>query len=182
VPRTGNAERSVHAGLELDASVGLARGLQLKGNATISKNRFKEFDEFVTFPDFSVEQVSRADNPIAGSPDNSGNVGLLYVQRGLSAEMYLAYVGKAYADNSSGIVPGGEFSDDLIIDSYTLLDATLGYEFSGGSTFAGLKISVALNNILDQKVLQYGNVGVVGPQYFPAATRHVYIGIRYTLQ
>ena len=182
VPRSGNADRSVHTGLELDAAVGLVPGIQFKGNATLSRNRFKKFDEFVTLQDFTVKKISRADNPIAGFPDETGNVGVIYVRRGLSAEIFLAYVGEAYADNSAGILPGGEFSDELIIDSYTLMDATLGYEFSGVSTLAGLKISAALNNILDQEVLQYGNVGVVGPQYFPAATRHVYVGIRYTLR
>lgn len=182
VPRTGNADHTLHAGLEFDAALGIAPGLQLKGNATLSRNRFKRFDEFATRSDFSVVRISRDDNPIAGFPDESGNIGLVYVRHSLNAGINLAYVGTAYADNSAGRLPDGTRSDDLVIDPYTMLDATVAYEFSRFQTLDGLRISIAVNNVLDRKVLSFGNVGAVGPQFFPAATRHVFVGVRYTVQ
>jgi iron complex outermembrane receptor protein len=182
VPRSGNAEKSVHAGIELEAGVSLGLGLQLNGNATISKNRFKKFTEYVTLADFSVAGLDRSDNTIAGFPDNSASIGLVYVRKGLNAELHLAYVGKAYVDNSQASLPDGTYSDVHVIDAYTMLDLVAGYEFPASSPLANLRINGALNNVLNQKVLQYGSVGFPDPQFFPAATRHVYIGLRYTIK
>ena len=152
------------------------------GNTTISRNRFRTFTEYATLPDFSVAPLDRADNPIAGFPDNIANAGLVYVRNGLNAEIYLAYVGKAYVDNSGGTLADGTPSDIHIIDSYTMVDMVAGYEFPVSSVLANLRLNVALNNVLNQKVLQYGNVGFPDPQFFPAATRHVYAGLRYTIK
>ena len=182
VPRSGNAENSIHAGIELELAVSLVAGLQFRGNTTISRNRFRTFTEYATLPDFSVAPLDRADNPIAGFPDNIANAGLVYVRNGLNAEIYLAYVGKAYVDNSGGTLADGTPSDIHIIDSYTMVDMVAGYEFPVSSVLANLRLNVALNNVLNQKVLQYGNVGFPDPQFFPAATRHVYAGLRYTIK
>jgi outer membrane receptor protein involved in Fe transport len=87
------------------------------------------------------------------------------------------YTGEQFIDNSEGTNVDGTVNDQLRLDAYTMLDLTLRYRPSG--VLGGLTFSADLNNALDQKVLTYGNIGAVGPQFFPAATRHIYVGMSY---
>ena len=43
----------------------------------------------------------------------------------------------------------------------------------------GIQLAVDVNNVLNRSVLAFGNVGAVGPQYFPLATRHAFFSIRW---
>ena len=182
VPRTGNADHTRHVGIELAGAVRLAPGLDIEGNFTLSRNRFESFDEYVYLPDFSTVLVSRDGNPIAGFPDRSGNLGVTYSRAGFVVNLHASLVGRQYADNGGGMQPDGFASDDLVIDSFILVDASVRYAFSPASAFAGLRLGVDVNNLLDDRVLTYGNVGAVGPQFFPAATRHVFFSASYTLR
>ena len=73
----------------------------------------------------------------------------------------------------------GEHLEDLIVDPYVLVDLGLRYAFGG--MLSGVELSADLNNVLDDEVLLYGNVGVTGPQFFPLATRHLFVRVRYTV-
>ena len=182
VPRTGNAERTRHLGLEIEAAARLAPGLDLRANATLSRNRFVRFKEFVTLPDFSIVEVERNDNPIAGFPEQVGNLGLSYQRGGLTALLNVKYAGKQYIDNSGGNNPDGTPNDDLEVDPYTLVNASLQYEFPQNSALRGLRLGLDVNNVLDDEVLLFGNVGFGTPQFFPTATRHAFFSARYTLR
>jgi iron complex outermembrane recepter protein len=182
VPRSGNADRTRHMGIEVEAAAQLLPGLEVQGNLTLSRNRFIRFTEFVTQPDFSVAPVERDGNPIAGFPDQVANLGLLYRWAGLSLSLDGKYAGRQYIDNSGGRGPGGEEDEDLILEPYTLVNASARYAFPQGSALGGLELSLDVNNVLDKKVLLYGNVGAAGPQFFPTATRHVFAAVRYTVR
>ncbi|NNF03418.1 MAG: hypothetical protein HKN17_03030, partial [Rhodothermales bacterium] len=45
-----------------------------------------------------------------------------------------------------------------------------------------LELGADVNNVLDVDVLTWGNVGPTGPQFFPAATRHVFLSASYTIR
>lgn len=182
VPRTGNAKRTQHVGLELDGAVRLARGLDVAGNLTLSRNRFKSFEEFVTQPDFSSLGIDRSGNHIAGFPDRSGNIRLDYVRSGFSGSLMGTLVGKQYVDNSDGRGAQGKWRDDLVLESFVLLDAAFSYTFSKDGPVPGLRLSVDVNNVLNDKVLTYGNVSFGSAQFFPAATRHMFFSARYTFR
>ncbi|GMQ80925.1 MAG: TonB-dependent receptor [Rhodothermia bacterium] len=182
VPRTGNADRSRHMGIELESSLVVSPGFVVNGNLTISKNRFLSFEEFVTLPDFSTVRFARDDNPIAGFPDVSGNLGITYTAGGLTVNVHATHVGQQYIDNSGGRLPDDTFSESLVTDAFTLFDGSFRYEFSPASTLAGLQIGLDVNNILDEKVLAYGNVSAVGPQFFPHATRHLFFSASYVVR
>lgn len=176
VPRTGNADRTRHAGLEIDGGVRLAPGLDLSGNATFSRNRFVEFTEF----DFAGNTLDRSGNTIAGFPDAMGNVALTAQRGGFSASVFATLVGQQFVDNSNATLPDGTRRDDLIIDPYQLLNLSLRYDFGGA--LDGLELVADINNVLNDKVLMFGNPGFGAPQFFPAATRHGYVGVRYTVR
>jgi iron complex outermembrane receptor protein len=182
VPRTGNADRTRHIGLEMEGAVRLAPGLDLAGNATISRNRFISFAEFVTLPDFSTTEIDRASNPIAGFPATSGNMRLDYSKKGFSASIMSSLVGTQYVDNGEGENASGLPQEDLKLEAYMLVDASISYLFSSTGKFAGLKLGLDLNNVLNDEVLTYGNVSFGATQFFPAATRHAFFSARYTLK
>ncbi len=179
VPRSGNADRTRHVGLEIESTVRVARWIDVFGNATISRNRFVHFTEFAAGTDGSPETFERDGNPIAGFPERMANLGTVIRRGGAMLRVDAKYAGKQYVDNSAGRLPGGEKSDDLVVDPYVLVNASMHYE----PPFArGLRLSVDVVNALDRKVLLFGNVGPSGPQFFPSATRHVFFSLRYRVQ
>lgn len=179
VPRTGNADRTRHRGIEFEGTIRPARWLDLYGNATFSRNRFVEFTEFVTGAGGAPEEVERDGNPIAGFPERIANIGVLVRGAGLTLRLDAKMAGEQYIDNSGGTLPDGTETDELVVDAYTLVNASLQYE---PSVLRGLRFAVDVNNVLNDEVLLYGNVGPVGPQFFPTATRHVLFSLRYRVQ
>ncbi len=171
VPRTGNAERTRHVGLELDGAVRLARGLDLEGNLTLSQDRFVRFTEFESDENGAVARLDRSGNPIAGFPSRTANAALRYERRGWGARLGAHHTGTIHVDNS------GSDDAEFVVDPYTLVDASVSYTLAVPR--GSLRLSVDVNNVLDQKVLLYGTSPGT---FFPAATRHVYAGLRYTVR
>lgn len=169
-PRTGNADRTRHVGLELEGAVRLLPGLDVEANATLSRNRFVTFTEY----GFDGTPLVRDGNVIAGFPERVANLLVSYARSGFSASLDAKYAGEQFVDNSGGEDPG------YVVDPYTLVNASVGYAFGGA--LDGLALSLDVNNVLDRRVLLYGNAGFGSPQFFPAATRHLFVGARYTLR
>jgi iron complex outermembrane recepter protein len=168
VPRTGNAERTRHMGVELEAEAMVAEGLTLIGNATISRNRFIRFTEF----DPVEGAVRRDGNPIAGFPEQTGYLGARF-ERGIAGfNIGSRLSGRQHIDNSA--------DSSTSVDPHALVDASFIVNVPG--RLDGLRLRLDVNNVLDTTALSYGNVGPVGPQYFPAATRHVFLGASYTIR
>ncbi|MCY4159521.1 MAG: TonB-dependent receptor [Bacteroidetes bacterium] len=181
VPRTGNADRTRHIGIELEAAARILPRLNAFANATFSRNRLIKFVEYVTLPDFSIAPIDRAGNPIAGFPARSGNLGLTYEYEGLTLRADARLAGKQYVDNGGGRDATGAKNDNFQVDPYALVSATVQWEFGDRSTLSGLMFSLDVNNVLDSKVLLYGNAGFGDPQFFPAATRHLFLRVQYQL-
>ncbi len=182
VPRTGNADHTRHLGLEAEGVLSLGRGISMDANLTLTRNRFQSFVEFATLPDFSTVAVSRDNNPIAGFPDRSGNIGLNLDSGGLQATLHTTFVGRQYVDNSGGVSAAGTHDDSLVIDAYELTDLSVRYVFRGPSSLSGLRLGLDVNNVFDDKILAFGNAGFGTPQFFPLATRHVFVTLAYTMQ
>ena len=181
VPRTGNADRTRHIGVELEVSARILPELNAFANATLSRNRIIKFTEYTTLPDFSVAPINRAGNPIAGFPAHSGNLGITYEKSGLTLRADARLAGVQYVDNGGGRTSDGSVDDNLKVDPYTLVSATVQWTFPERSLLRGLKFSLDINNVLDSKVLLYGNAGFGAPQFFPAATRHVFLRAQYKI-
>ncbi len=187
VPRTGNADRSRHAGLELEGSVQLLPGWTLSGNAMVAQTRFIDFTEYSTLGDTTVA-LERDGNPIASSPEQLANLRTSYTWQGLTASLNVRAVGRQYVDNSGGeaaTIENGTLetkdTDARTIDPYALLGASLTYEAPTNTAFDGLQLQVNADNLLDAHVLQHGVRGASGPRFFPAATRSVFVELRYRL-
>src|SRR5690606_33551961 len=99
VPRSGNADRSRHIGLEVEASIALGR-LDLFGDGTLSRNRYLHFTEFVSDASGAATAFDRKASPIAGCSDRIANVGARYEIRSLTIRLASKSAGKQYIDNS----------------------------------------------------------------------------------
>jgi iron complex outermembrane receptor protein len=186
-PRTGNADRSRHVGLELDGTARLLPGWTVSGNAMLARTRLVDFTEFKTI-DGTTRALERDGNPIAASPEQLATLRTAYEWRGLTTALNVKAVGKQYVDNSGGTsasVNNGDLvfeeSNDLVVDPYALLGASVTYEAPSASPFDGLEAQLTAENLLDSHVLQHGFQGVGGPRFYPAATRNVFVELRYTL-
>jgi len=187
VPRTGNADRTRHAGLELEGRVQLVPGWTFSGNAMLARTRFVDFTEYRTIGG-TTRALERDGNPIAASPEALGNLRTSYAWRGLTASLHLQAVGRQYVDNSGGeaaVADNGAltFEDRAArtVDPYALLHATLTYEAPASTALSGLRLSLNVNNLLDSHVLRHGFQGAGGPRFYPAATRSAFVELRYTL-
>jgi len=174
VPRTGNADRTRHTGLEVEGGMAWTPSLSVFGHATLSRNRFVSFTEYLSSIEGSPAAVERDGNPIAGFPELMGRLGLRFRRGAWSGRLAGRYVGRQYVDNSAAR-EGAAFE----VDPYVLVDASLQV---APAFVDGLRLSVDVNNALDSRVLLFGNVGPAGPQFFPAATRHVFFGARYRVR
>ena len=181
VPRTGNADRSRHLGWELDGSIRVSKALQIAGNVTVSKNSYVDFIEFVTLPDYSTGLADRSGNTIAGFPSQNGNLSVLWTKNEFFSSIQTAFVGKQYIDNSEARDLGeSRTNTDLTVDPFVLVDASFGYTFKRTSAFKGLVLRLDVNNVLNDRILTFGQVSFGSGEFFPAATRHVFLSAKYT--
>ncbi len=189
VPRTGNADRSRHAGLEVEGTARLLPGWTLSGNAMLARTRFVDFTEYRALGDTTVA-LERDGNPIASSPEQLANLRTSYSWKGLTASLNLHTVGRQYVNNAGGTAASRredgtvtyEEDDALSVDPYALFGASLTYEPPSTSSFRGLRLQVTADNLFDTHVLQHGFLGTGGPRFYPAATRHFFVELRYTLR
>jgi iron complex outermembrane receptor protein len=177
VPRTGNAERTRHVGVESEWRLALGEGLQVYGNFTIGRARYRRFEEFGA----NGARIDREGNPIPGFPSTSGNLEVRYRLGGWRVGLFGRYAGRQHIDNSGGRI-GGVYDESLTVDPYVLADAAVSHTFGPGSALSGLSLGIDVNNVLDREVLLFGNVGPLGPQFFPAATRHMLFRVSYVLR
>jgi iron complex outermembrane receptor protein len=163
-------------------------GWTVSGNAMLARTRFVDFTEFRTLGDTTVA-LEWDGNPIASSPEALAPLRTSYTWRGLTASVHGQAVGRQYVDNSAGKtarIRDGRVvqteSDDLTIDPYALFGASLTHEAPSSSSLDGLQLQLTADNLLDVHVLRHGFRGVGGPRFYPAATRSLFVEVRYTLR
>jgi iron complex outermembrane receptor protein len=158
-PRTGNAERTRHLGVELDGIVRLREWLTLSGNVTWSQNRLVRY---------RVANGSGWDvldgNPIAGFPDLLGNVRLAYADERSTAGIAAKYVGAFYTDNLRD--PGRRNDAFVVVNG----DATHALTLGGG---VDLLLRLEVRNMLNRLYTSGGE----GEAFFPAAERNYLVGV-----
>jgi len=163
-PVTGNAEQTVHAGIELAATLPLHETLTLSGNFTYSQNELKKY----TVYDSDETEIDLAGNPIAGFPDILGNARVTYSNFGLTASLKMQHVGKQYTDNFK--------NEENTVDPYTVFDLNLNYQVPV-EPLTGLSVKMHINNLFDELYISHGE----GDSFFPAAERNFFVGMSYEL-
>lgn len=169
-PRVGNAPKSRHFGIETEIKQPINSVFKLEANASAGLHRFIRFTEYEPQP-----QV-RDGNRIAQMPQLQSNLRLLYHQKrskGHEVEASLSgqFVGKQFVNNANGKDANGIENTDFVVDAFHLWNANLRYSIKN------IALSIDLNNLLNQKIVAFGNQAYVGatPQFFPLAGFHTFV-------
>jgi iron complex outermembrane receptor protein len=157
-PVTGNAERSRHAGVELEAS--LRRGdLLLSGNLTASKNTLVSHSVL----DDAGNLVALDGNPVAGFPDFLANIRAEYAAGPATGSIDGKYVGPFYTDNTKNA--------DRKNSPFWVMNAAI--VIRPGGVAGILSFRAEARNIFNRLYFQNGE----GDAFFPAAERNYLLGV-----
>ena len=165
-PRTGNAERTLHYGLELSGRWNILPQLVLNGNVSYSRNTLLSYVVY----NGSGQKTDLSGNPIAGFPDLVANGRLSYKRQGLYLSLAAKYVGTQYTDNFK--------NEQNRVDAYALLNINGSYTFSSLLPRGSVALYFQVNNVLDKRYWSYGQ----DDEFFPGATRNFFGGLRYAFE
>ncbi len=165
-PRTGNAERTLHYGLELSGRWNILPQLVLNGNVSYSRNTLLSYAVYSG----SGQKTELNGNPIAGFPDLVANGRLSYKRQGLYLSLAAKYVGAQYTDNFK--------NEQNRVDAYALLNLNGSYTISGLLPQGSVSLYFQVNNVLDKRYWSYGQ----DDEFFPGATRNFFGGLRYAFE
>lgn len=154
-PLSVNVPSSYRMGIELQAGVKPCSWLDWQINATLSRNRIKNFTEYI-YEDGWTNPISidRGNTPIAFSPAVLLNNAFNFTFGRFEASLTSHYVGRQYMTNTG-------LRDDSL-DPYFVSDLTLAYSFGRLGGIRDMRLSVAVNNVFNEK---YENNGYAGAGY-----------------
>lgn len=176
-PIRGNADETIHRGVELSSSVQLPAGFDISGNVSYSENYFEKFEMYDYGEDWSTVIIDFSGNTIAGFPSIMHNWKLNYEQELYNLYAQMQFVGEQYLDNTE--------NDDRTIDAFEVLNLGASLDFSKMISTFDLKLNLSINNVMDKK---YETAGYYDPwggadwsganYYWPAAERNLMVGLR----
>lgn len=141
-----NVESSYRAGIELDGAYQLSSSWTFGGNIAFSKNKIKEFTEYVD--DYSTEQFQQesftyTDTDIAFSPNVVGSAIIEFKPtKNLSLNWLSKYVGRQYLDNTA--------NEARSLDAFFTNDLRISYSATP-RFFKGLELNLLINNIFNEQ-------------------------------
>ena len=162
-PVTGNAERTLHTGVEMEAEIEPLPGLVCSGNVILSRNELKDYTVFLD----DSTSMPLDGNPIAGFPDFLGNARATYTRAGFTLALAMQHAGKKYTDNFG---PAPEHT----VEAYTVFHGAASYE-GAGLGLPGLTLQMHVQNLFDRLYVLHGE----GADFFPAAERQIFVNARY---
>ena len=190
LPITTNANRSVHAGVEMSSSQSISDKFKLSGNISASYNRIKDFSvsEPVYDNDQNYTQVgyatfNYANNRIAGFPDYIGNLLGEYVTDRIHLTYRARFIGRTYVENSDRW--------DLSIPPYFTSSVSASLSLGQLLNIGNFELAARVDNIFNKEYEASGYGGVTRfrdmpdqywSEYIPAAERSFYTVLRLSLQ
>jgi len=143
-PIMTNVDHSYRAGVELSAGMKLTEKTKWDVNLTLSRNKIKDFNEFVDNWDNGVQIENKlGTTDLAFSPNIIANSQIVWIAaKGLNVSLQSYSVSKQYIDNTS--------SNDRKLDGYLLNNLKFTYHVQ--QKFAKeLNLHLMVNNIFDTK-------------------------------
>jgi len=174
-----NVDKSYRAGIELVAGWKISEKFKWEVNGTFSKNKIKDFTEYVDNWSYPWEQIptNLGETDLSFSPGIIANSSLNYepVKR-LNLVLVTRYVGKQYIDNTS--------SDNRKLDPYFVNDFRINYSVTT-NFIKEIGFYLMVNNIFSEKyesnawIYRYYYEGEEAfmDGYFPQATINFLAGV-----
>ena len=166
-----NADKSIHRGIEFDASLSLATGVYFSGNLSFNDNYFVKYNE-VLYDTLGQEiLLRRSGNQISGFPGYLAGLKVGYREKKVFSFLQARFVGRQYLDNSQ--------TKELSIDGFKVLNFSIGYDFTINRSKLPLALQLNVNNIFNSKYETHGFVGGTIEDrtafFIPAALRNAYL-------
>ena len=151
-PLTANVKDSYRTGAEITAGWSPLSWLSLEGNAALSKNKIKDFDEYAD--DWNSESGTRtihySNSTLAYSPSAILNGFIDCHYRGFSATWHTNFVSHQYVDNSA--------SSESMLPCYSQTNVNLQYArtLKKSMGIKGFTLGVDFNNIFSRRYAPSG--------------------------
>ena len=171
---TTNIKSSYRTGIELTAAVSPLSWLEFEGNAALSDNKVKDFDEVVATYDAwwgneTTTTVHYDNSTLAFSPSTILN-GFINLKFGnFKATWHTNYVSRQYLDNTE--------NNDRSLPAYSLSDLSFSYSIPNDRLFKRIVVGADLNNIFNTRCATSGWVysAILGDVH-PENDRYYQIG------
>lgn len=139
---TTNIKDSYRAGVELQAGVNVTPWFAIEGNAALSSNKIKDFDEVVEDWDNGSQTIHYDNSTLAFSPSLIANVFLHFHYKGWQAVWHGCNVSRQYLDNTE--------CKDRSLPEYTVANASLSYTLRPKKVLKEAIFGLNFNNIFNQ--------------------------------
>jgi len=178
-----NVPSSFRSGIELIGKISLTKKLLLSGNLTLSRNKIRNFTEFVDDWDNWGTQVENklGNTNLAFSPEMVCGAELSWsIYRGVEFLINSRYVSRQYIDNTS--------SGDRVLEPYFVSNLRLGWTIEP-DFIRGLELNLNVNNLFNHEyetnawVYRYYSEGSYAKLdgYFPQAGINFMAGLTIRL-
>ncbi|MEE9161917.1 MAG: TonB-dependent receptor, partial [Candidatus Neomarinimicrobiota bacterium] len=168
VPIHGNADLTVHRGVEAELALQLPAGLALDGSLTIADNRFEQYSTFEWQVDSSV---NHGGNQIPGHPQSMGRMRLKWASSLVDLWGEGRYTGRIFLDRQNTVAAA--IDPSLVINAGFVLRPPV----SLAGPLSHMRLNIKVNNLLDSLYETFGYTYYDGwppyrvDVYWPAATR-----------
>lgn len=164
-PVTGNAEKTIHRGLELSAQWRPAHMVDVSGNVTVSRNRFIRHTEFELDAMGVGVPVVLDRKHIAGFPDLLANARVTLRTDPLTLSLAARHVGKFYTTNRE--------EDANTVDAFTVADLSASVTVTDVFSMRSIELRCDVSNLFDRLYAPNGEKD----EFFPAATRSAFFTV-----
>lgn len=176
-PIMTNVSDSYRTGIEFSGGIKLTSKLRWDVNASLSKNKIKNFIAYVDnwSPPYAQIQDVVGDTDLSFSPSLiAGSNFELNLLKDFNVSVNSKYVGRQYTDNTANL--------ERSIDPYFITDLNMSYRFST-SLFKEVILRLMVNNVFNQQyesnawVYRYyseGTEGVIDGYYPQAGTNYMF--------
>lgn len=179
-PIKGNAEHTVHRGVEGTLRGRVGFGFTISGNFSVSENYFAQFKQFEEMYDedwnfLGTRTEDFNGKTIAGFPGLMLGGKLAYQLGPVSCAVRIQHVGKQYLDNTE--------NETRTISAFSLIHLSFSYQFEPVFGLPDFRCNLFINNLLNKKYETAGYYDSwAGENYFwPGAGRNFFINLETSL-
>ena len=179
-PVMTNVEKSYRTGIELQTAIQIADKIEWEMNATLSRNKIKNFTEYVdNWDTWSQVSTNLGETDISFSPAIiMGSNFKFNLFENFEIRMFSKYVGKQYIDNTSG--------ESRILNPWFVNDLNFQYSFSQ-KWVDQIRVKLQINNLFNEEyetnawVYRYivDGENKIMDGYFPQASRNFLVGLNF---
>ena len=145
---TTNIDDSYRMGVELQAGVAPTSWLTIEGNAALSKNKIKDFDEVVEDWDNGTKIIHYDNSTLAFSPSTILNGFVTLHYKGWQAVWHTNFVSRQYLDNTENA--------DRSLPSYSVSNITMSYTLKPKKVLKEAIFGLNFNNVFNRRYAANG--------------------------